>query len=157
MIESGTLGNVTTGCYYLIRFESRIMWVEILERGYGYSVVHYIFFDIVNKCMKVCVKGLELQETSCHHVEAGKIDDVFSHSLPMSEDDTLNNSSLSNNFFTHCLEPLGKFTANAYTKSRVTMTGIIDHPSNLTMMTSTFFKSLVWVLHKAVTSSFPNR
>jgi hypothetical protein len=115
------------------------------------------YLIMVLRNIKVCVKGLELQETSCHHVEAGKIDDVFSHSLPKSEDDTLNNSSLINNFFTHCLEPLGKFTVNAYTKSRVTMTGIIDHPSNLIMMSSTFFKSLVWVLHKTVKSGFPNR
>ena len=40
---------------FLIRMEKMVAWVQVLESGFGYFVVH--------------IKGLELQEpTSCHHV-----------------------------------------------------------------------------------------
>ena len=38
-LYSGFFGEAAEGSYYLMRFESRIIWMEILERGYGFSVV----------------------------------------------------------------------------------------------------------------------
>ena len=39
------------------------MWVQILEKGNGYTVYK--------------MKGMELQETSCHTLEATKVDEIF--------------------------------------------------------------------------------
>ena len=39
-----------------------MMWIQVLEKGNGYTVYR--------------VKGMELQETSCHNLEATKADPV---------------------------------------------------------------------------------
>ena len=47
------------------------MWVQVLERGFGYC--------------QISVKGLELQETSCHTVEATRIDDIIEETFEIPE------------------------------------------------------------------------
>ena len=47
-------GEPTPGRHFLIRFQDRLVWIQVLEQGHGYCTVS--------------VKGLELQETSCHTV-----------------------------------------------------------------------------------------
>uniref|UniRef100_A0A3P8U5P9 Pecanex-like protein n=1 Tax=Amphiprion percula TaxID=161767 RepID=A0A3P8U5P9_AMPPE len=59
----GSLGSLAPGSHFLGRFQDRMVWIMILERGYGYCTVN--------------IKGLELQETSCHTVEARRVDEVF--------------------------------------------------------------------------------
>ena len=83
------MGWGTVGDMYLLRLESKLVWVHILERGNSYASVSlffsfsflFFFFQYIIQyyisfsftIIKVLVKGLELQETSCHHAEAGKV------------------------------------------------------------------------------------
>ena len=62
-MATGALGNPAPGDHYLVRFQDRMVWVQVLECGYRFC--------------SLVVKGLELQETSCHTVEAARVDDVF--------------------------------------------------------------------------------
>ncbi len=41
MINSGRLGDVESSSFYLLRFESRIIWMQVVERGYGYLTVSW--------------------------------------------------------------------------------------------------------------------
>lgn len=149
LIHSGLLGRITPGSYFLMRFESRIVWMEIIETGFGYC--------------NVVLKGLELQETSCHHVEAGKVDDIFSYANgveDVKDEREINNpccGNLLNRYYFHTLQPLGKLSVKTFSKSKVNMTGIIDHPDNLKLMTQTFLKCLIWVLKKYAPQPFPDR
>ena len=59
----GTLGNPASGENYLVRFQNRLIWVHVLEYGY--------------KFCPMIMKGIELQETSCHTVEATRVGDGF--------------------------------------------------------------------------------
>lgn len=125
--RSGVVGEPQLPAYFLLRMESRIVWVELIERGLNYAVV--------------VIKGLELQETSCHHLEAGRIDDIFANTF---HSDERNNSCFSPYLF-HTLTPLGTIATKTYTKSRITLTGIIDYPHHLGVMSQLFFKCLLWV------------
>ena len=61
--NSGALGVVRPGDVYLLRFQNRIAWIQVIE-----SVLMY---------HRIVIKGLELQETSCHTEEATSIDTMF--------------------------------------------------------------------------------
>ena len=64
MAASGTLGELEPGACLLVRMDTLVAGVQVLETGMGRWVVS--------------VRGLEHQEpTSCHHVEAGVLDGVF--------------------------------------------------------------------------------
>jgi hypothetical protein len=143
IIFGGQLGDVQPGSFYLFRFESRIIWMQIIERGYGFLTISYLYIEVRSLCLKMVLKGLELQETSCHHVEAGKVDDILGQSGLSTENSTAQH--LLNPHFMHTLTPLTSFPVKTYTKSKVIMTGIIDHPDNLQLMTKMFWKTLVWI------------
>ena len=53
--------------YYWIYYEKLVVienhLPQVLEKGNGYAVYS--------------IKGMELQETSCHNLEATRIDDIF--------------------------------------------------------------------------------
>ena len=59
----GGAGNPRAGSHYLVRFQDRMAWLQVLESGFGHC--------------SLSLKGLELQETSCHTVEAGRLDELF--------------------------------------------------------------------------------
>ena len=50
------------GEFLLVRRDAFLVLVQVLERGQCF--------------VTVLLKGLELQETSCHHVEAGAVETV---------------------------------------------------------------------------------
>ncbi|PNJ70610.1 PCNX4 isoform 12, partial [Pongo abelii] len=62
-MAAGSLGLLLPGSHYLGRFQDRLIWIMILECGYTYCCIN--------------IKGLELQETSCHTAEARRVDEVF--------------------------------------------------------------------------------
>ena len=67
-VKSGKFETLRDGNFLLFRFEKMILIVQILERGFGYLKIH--------------AKGLELLETtSCHHVEAGELDKLFTEAI----------------------------------------------------------------------------
>ncbi|PNI83662.1 PCNX4 isoform 11, partial [Pan troglodytes] len=59
-MAAGSLGLLLPGSHYLGRFQDRLIWIMILECGYTYCSIN--------------IKGLELQETSCHTAEARRVD-----------------------------------------------------------------------------------
>ena len=125
----GTLGNPTPGDHYLVRFQDRLIWVHVLECGYKF-------------CTMV-MKGLELQETSCHTVEATRVDDVFQDIFVHEGKWPL--VSL-NQHAANVLRPCDSLILNTYSDAKNVLTGVIDQPENLRKNSENFFKTLVWVL-----------
>ena len=125
----GTLGNPSPGDHYLVRFQDRLIWVHVLECGYKF-------------CTMV-MKGLELQETSCHTVEATRVDDVFQDIFVHEGKWPL--VSL-NQHVGNILRPCDSLILNTYSDAKNVLTGVIDQPENLRKNSENFFKTLVWVL-----------
>lgn len=125
----GTVGNPAPGDHYLVRFQDRLIWVHVLERGY--------------KFCSLVLKGLELQETSCHTVEATRIDDIFQEIFVHEGKWPL--LSL-NHHASNVLQPCDTLILNTYSDAKNVLTGIIDQPENLRRNSENFLKTLVWVL-----------
>ena len=126
LISSGSLGEVSPGEHFLARFQDRLVWIVIVERGFMYT--------------NVIVKGLELAETSCHTVEAARIDDLFESILGDVR------RPLFNPHPAHCLLPCDVMELDTYSDARNVLTGIIDRPDNLGQLSMNFIKTLTWVL-----------
>jgi len=62
-VRAGKLGLQQAGNYLLARHEDRLAYIQIMEKGNGYMVYS--------------AKGLELQETSCHSLEATRYHIIF--------------------------------------------------------------------------------
>ena len=107
-----------------------MVWVMILERGASYCTIN--------------IKGLELQETSCHTVEAARIDDIFDSAFEL-HDSQCHVGGL-NKYPLHSLTPVDACNVNAYSDARNVLTGIIDVPSASADTMKFFLRSLVWVL-----------
>ena len=102
------------GDVFLIRFERLLVVASIVEKGWDYAV---------------CVmKGLELQGTSCHNLEARVVDDRFEHHSNIS---TL-------------LTPLDRIPIECASETQNKLTGILDNPQTLKMLQNAFLKVLVW-------------
>lgn len=126
----GSLGSLSPGSHFLGRFQDRMVWIMILERGYGYCTVN--------------IKGLELQETSCHTVEARRVDEVFEAAFERPE-----HLGLTPGFNLHwgnALTPCAVLVLRVYSDARNVLTGIIDSHDNLRKLQSDFLKALVWLL-----------
>lgn len=128
------IGEASPGNHYLVRFQDRLVWVMVLERGASYCTIN--------------IKGLELQETSCHTVEAARIDDIFESAFEIPEGSCAVGQP--NEYPLHCLTPLDAYCLNAYSDARNVLTGIIDSPSSTEDTMKAFLKSLVWILLKYV-------
>ena len=120
--STGVLSNSKAGDYLLARFQDRILWISVLEHGFLYN--------------NVVVKGLELQETSCHSTEAQSIDDLFN--------DVSNNSKFFNNNFIHTLTPLSNLQIDVYSDAKNVLTGIIDNREFLADVSHILPKVLLW-------------
>lgn len=126
----GSLGSLSPGSHFLGRFQDRMVWIMILERGYGYCTVN--------------IKGLELQETSCHTVEARRVDEVFEAAFERPE-----HIGLTQGFNLHwgnALTPCAALVLRVYSDARNVLTGIIDSHENLRKLQNDFLKALVWLL-----------
>lgn len=128
-IAKGSLGNPLPGDHFLARFQDRLIWAHVLESGY--------------KFVTLVLKGLELQETSCHTVEATSVDDVFQEVFVHEGKWPLVSV---NTHATNVLKPRDVLVLNNYSDAKNVLTGIIDQPENLKRNSENFFKTLVWVL-----------
>nr|XP_038969178.1 pecanex-like protein 4 [Rattus norvegicus] len=100
----------------------------ILECGYTYCCIN--------------VKGLELQETSCHTAEAQRFDEVFESAFQQEHPQVCSlNEHLEN-----VLTPCTVLPVRLYSDARNVLTGIIDSPENLKEFKDDLVKVLVWVL-----------
>ncbi|CAJ0952890.1 unnamed protein product [Ranitomeya imitator] len=110
-------------------FRTDLIWLLILERGYSYCCVN--------------IKGLELQETSCHTAEARRVDEVFEMAFEQAE----NSGRLAlNNHFGNVLTPCTVVPVRVYSDARNVLSGIIDSHENLKQFKEDFIKVLLWVL-----------
>lgn len=123
------IGEPVVGNHYLVRFQDRLAWMFILERGYGYCLIS--------------LKGLELQETSCHTAEAARLDEIFEQAF---ENENMSCVGGLNHYPLHTLTPVDANIVHTYSDARNVLTGIIDSPDSYKMAMSCFIKGLVWVL-----------
>jgi len=109
--------------------------VQVLERGCGFT--------------QVLCKGLELQETSCHHVEAGAVEEIMDSALG---DCTLSSAPPAlpwkNPWTINTLEPLTKIPATVYSLADTQMTGIINRSENADELPRFFARALLWLLRR---------
>lgn len=127
-MAAGSLGLLQPGSHYLGRFEDRLIWIMILECGYTYCCIN--------------IKGLELQETSCHTAEAQRVDEVFESAFQQEHPQVCSlNEHLEN-----VLTPCTVLPVKLYSDARNVLTGIIDSPENLKEFKDDLIKVLVWVL-----------
>nr|XP_014340961.1 PREDICTED: pecanex-like protein 4 [Latimeria chalumnae]XP_014340964.1 PREDICTED: pecanex-like protein 4 [Latimeria chalumnae]XP_014340967.1 PREDICTED: pecanex-like protein 4 [Latimeria chalumnae] len=126
---SGSLGLPSSGSHLLCRLQDRLMWVLVLEKGYTYCSLN--------------IKGLELQETSCHAAEARRVDEVFEMAF---EQEERAETSCVNQHFGNILTPCAALPVKLYSDARNILTGIIDSHENLRQLRDDFIKVLIWVL-----------
>ncbi|XP_064623432.1 pecanex-like protein 4 [Lineus longissimus] len=124
---NGGLGDPDPGSHYLVRYQDRLVWVVVLERGYSYCTIN--------------IKGLELQETSCHTVEAARIDDILQEAF---EVEKMPACSV-NHHIGNTLTPCDAAIIETYSDAKNVLTGIIDSPDNLHIAAKSFIRSLAWV------------
>uniref|UniRef100_A0A8C2NLL8 Pecanex-like protein n=1 Tax=Capra hircus TaxID=9925 RepID=A0A8C2NLL8_CAPHI len=124
-----TPGLLLPGSHYLGRFQDRLIWIMILECGYSYCCVN--------------IKGLELQETSCHTAEARTVDEVFESAFEQEEYVKL--CSI-NEHFGNVLTPCTVLPVKLYSDARNVLSGIIDSHDNLKEFKGDLVKVLVWIL-----------
>ena len=101
----------------------------MLERGYAYCAVS--------------IKGLELQETSCHTIEAGRIDDIFEVTFEKE------NGVPCCSWHPHPLDTLRPYdaaTIRTYSDAKNVLTGVIDSPEALQKVADGFVQCLIWVM-----------
>ncbi|CAL4089891.1 unnamed protein product, partial [Meganyctiphanes norvegica] len=131
LVQSGAIGLVFPGEHFLLRWEDRFLWIQILEVGYTY--VYY------------SVKGLELQETSCHTAEASTVDSIFSRAFD-TDVGIQGSQKIFNPFMLHTLTPFTKIVVPGYSDTRNVLTGVIDSPDTLGVVHDYFYKSFIYVL-----------
>ncbi|XP_036887663.1 pecanex-like protein 4 isoform X1 [Sturnira hondurensis] len=128
-MAAGSLGLLLPGSHYLGRFQDRLIWIMILEHGYTYCYIN--------------IKGLELQETSCHTAEARRVDEVFEGAFAQEEYAKI--CSI-NGHFGNVLTPCTVLPVKLYSDARNVLSGIIDSNDNLIEFKSDLIKVLVWIL-----------
>ncbi|XP_075359928.1 pecanex-like protein 4 isoform X2 [Mycteria americana] len=128
-LAAGSLGLSLPGSHYLCRFQDRLMWILVLEKGFTYCGVN--------------IKGLELQETSCHAAEAHRVDEIFEMAFEHQEHAKILSP---NHHFGHILTPCTVLPVRLYSDARNVLSGIIDSHENLKHLKDDFIKVLVWML-----------
>ncbi|NWX30775.1 PCX4 protein, partial [Notiomystis cincta] len=128
-LAAGGLGLSLPGSHYLCRFQDRLMWILVLEKGFTYCGIN--------------IKGLELQETSCHAAEAHRVDEIFEMAFEHQEHTRILSP---NPHFGHILTPCTVVPVRLYSDARNVLSGIIDSHENLKHLKDDFVKVLVWML-----------
>ena len=124
--KSLRLGALQPESMFLLRFEDKIFWIKILEKGNGYLAYN--------------MKGLELQETSCHSLEATRIDDIF--------EATFEKRTNFNNFVFHTLTPVTRLSVRMYSDTRNNLTSILTSQDTLDYIAQVLVKVSLWMMIK---------
>lgn len=90
------------------------------------------------------LQGLELQETSCHTVEARRVDEVFEAAFERPE--RLGFTQGFNLHWGNALTPCAALAVRVYSDARNVLSGIIDSHDNLRKLQEDFMKALTWLL-----------
>ncbi|XP_048218111.1 pecanex-like protein 4 isoform X2 [Perognathus longimembris pacificus] len=128
-MAAGSLGILLPGSHYMGRFQDRLIWIMILEHGYTYCCIN--------------IKGLELQETTCHTIEARRVDEVFEGAFEQGE---YTKVCSFNEHFGNILTPCTILPVKVYSDAKNILSGIIDSHDNLKEFKNDLLKVLVWIL-----------
>ena len=135
-LSTGAL-SAEPGSLLLLRFQDRLAIAAILEIGFGVCTLS--------------MRGLELQETSCHTAEATRIDDIFEgaygHESKSPFEFWFNEHILS------VMHPLDSAVIHTYSDARNVLTGIIDQPPALERFSDNLLKCIVWVTFQYFSTS----
>jgi hypothetical protein len=127
-ILTGSIGSsIEADSYFLTRFQDRIIWIQVLEVSGTYCLVN--------------IKGLELQETSCHTREAQYIDDSFEATFES------RGEKCSRNKF-DCFQSCDLLILKTYSDAKNTLVGILDSPDSFQLICAFYPKILHYFLVK---------
>jgi hypothetical protein len=96
--QCSLISSCKAGSFLLARFGDRLIWIQILESGFNY--------------IKIQIKGLELQETSCHAVEATTIDEILEEAFYSSSENGKVHKM--NPYFWFSLQPVDTMILDTY-------------------------------------------
>uniref|UniRef100_H2Z776 Pecanex-like protein n=1 Tax=Ciona savignyi TaxID=51511 RepID=H2Z776_CIOSA len=122
-----TIGSCTNLPFFLVRSQDKSVWIQTLESGYSYA--------------SYSVKGLELQETSCHALEATRLDDACQAAFEPGDQHKTNPFPLLSS-----VTPVDTVYISSYSDAKNSLTGIIDNPKAIQQYHRDFVKSMVWLL-----------
>jgi hypothetical protein len=147
---TGSIGSsIQPDTFYLSRFQDRIIWIQILESSNSYLIIN--------------LKGLELQETSCHTQEAQYIDDSFELAFenPFGADSNVKKSVKKCLKFNpnplNCLLQKDILIFDGYSDAKNSMTGILDNPDCLKLISAFYAKILSYFLVKYLVNNNSNK
>lgn len=141
-LKSGSISASTSpDSFYLCRFQDRTIWIQIIESGYSYCIVK--------------IKGLELQETSCHTREAQYIDDVLESAFgdPNGAEGNSEKGSRclrSNQNFFNCMKPCDLMIVQAYSDAKNSTVGILDNKDTVKFICEYFPKVVHYLMMKRI-------
>ena len=92
--------------------------------------------EVGNRFISFNLRGMELQETSCHSLEATRIDDIF--------DSAFEKKTLMNRFMFHTLTPLNTLEVNMYSDTKNVLTGVINTKETLQVVAESFLECFLW-------------
>ena len=133
--QSEIFGGSLSGTYYFNRFGGdRLIWIQVMEYGYSY--------------VRLQIKGLELQETSCHALEATKIDDILEETFYDQDSRSGSGCGIMNPNFCTTLEPINTIIVDSYSNAKNVLTGVIESPELSLTIKQLFAKVFIWVCLK---------
>jgi hypothetical protein len=91
-----------------------------------------------NAYLTLNLKGLELQETSCHSLEATRIDNIF--------DAAFEQRALFNIFPFHALTPLGQVEVLVYAESQQVLSDVMKNRKTFKLIAESFMEAMVFLL-----------
>lgn len=94
------LTTCTTGSFLLGRYDDRLILIQLIDSGFNYA--------------KVQIKGLELQETSCHAVEATAIDQMLEEAFYVTAEVNEHKKLAFNSFFWYAIQPMDTVIVKTY-------------------------------------------
>ncbi|KAJ3251727.1 Pecanex-like protein 4 [Boothiomyces macroporosus] len=121
-VSKGKIPLSHNGSEYLVRFESKILLVRLVENWYEGASVY--------------ITGTELEPTSCHSLEGTEVDHVL--------DAALDERHIFNQNLLHTLLPVSTVRGTAYSETNQITTGIIDDQNFSKPLAQTFMKFLIF-------------
>ncbi|KAI6654664.1 hypothetical protein LOD99_1058 [Oopsacas minuta] len=132
MIRHGVILSPSCGQIFLIRYEDRIIVLTLHEVGYQYICLSY--------------RGLELEATSCHDIEATQIDDI----LEMNKTSNSVLANLYNKYLLYLVTPLTHAVINTYSEAKNSLRPTVNSKHTIQKCEANFPKCFAWLLIREV-------
>ncbi|XP_022650721.1 pecanex-like protein 4 isoform X1 [Varroa destructor] len=125
-ISRGLFGSLQAGSCILARHQNRLVLLRVIEAGYLFRCVE--------------AKGLELQETSCHSLEAATVDQIIDECFLKVQ------VGCGNPYAMNSFRPRARTHVVTYSSARNVLNGVIDQPAFNEAMLNNFSRVLLWIL-----------